>query len=147
MGGHWWFYIVPYQPDIARALLELREREFKAGRYNPVVRFPMSPVDRGSPSPGAQHSSIEQALVATGETGTRSILDISRIAPHPDFFVAAPLSESRLQELYGTAQPTREMAETDMEFSEDMERGQGVYVVLYKDGKPTEILFAGYSFD
>jgi hypothetical protein len=30
---------------------------------------------------------------------------------------------------------------------EDLQRGSGVYVVLYSGGKPHEIFFAGYSYD
>jgi hypothetical protein len=30
---------------------------------------------------------------------------------------------------------------------DDVERGTGVYVVLYDGATPTEICFAGYSFD
>ena len=37
MGAHPWFYVVPYQSDIRKAMLELREREFRAGRYNPAA--------------------------------------------------------------------------------------------------------------
>ena len=146
MGGHPWYYIVPYQSDINRALLDLREREFKAGRYNPAVSFPEFPVSEKSPSPGPQHGSIEQALEASGADGTRSILDISRIARQPEYFAAAPLADKVLIDFYDTTQPTREMVE-GLESTEDIKRGQGVYVVLYKDGVPNEILFAGYSFD
>jgi len=32
-------------------------------------------------------------------------------------------------------------------FFEEIERGTGVYVVLYDQGKPSEICFAGYSYD
>jgi hypothetical protein len=39
------------------------------------------------------------------------------------------------------------MVEQDMEFFEDVERGQGIYIILYREGQPDEILFAGYSFD
>ncbi len=46
-----------------------------------------------------------------------------------------------------TTQPTREMVEENMDFLEDVERGHGVYIILYQDGQPSEILFAGYSFD
>jgi hypothetical protein len=28
-----------------------------------------------------------------------------------------------------------------------MERGQAIYILLYDKGRPTEVLFAGYSFD
>jgi hypothetical protein len=34
-----------------------------------------------------------------------------------------------------------------MDFMEEVERGQGVYIILYRDGQPDEICFAGYSFD
>ena len=30
-----------------------------------------------------------------------------------------------------------------MDFFEDMERGQGIYLIAYKNGKPDEIFFAG----
>jgi hypothetical protein len=45
-----------------------------------------------------------------------------------------------------TMQPTRQML-SDMAFFEEVERGTGVYVVVYDQGKPSEICFAGYSFD
>ena len=32
-------------------------------------------------------------------------------------------------------------------FFEDVDRGQAVYFVLFKDGKPSEIFFAGMSYD
>jgi len=40
MGGHPYFYSVPYDPDENAALQRLRQREFFAGRYNPVIPFP-----------------------------------------------------------------------------------------------------------
>ena len=79
--------------------------------------------------------------------GTRSILDIQAIADEPDFSVAAPLAEEQLEELYGTPQPTRKMIEENMDFLEDVDRGHCVYALAYKDGKPDEVIFAGYSFD
>jgi hypothetical protein len=39
------------------------------------------------------------------------------------------------------------MVEENMDFLEDVERGHCVYVVVHKDGKPSALLFAGYSFD
>ncbi len=98
-------------------------------------------------APGAQHRSIAAALRASGEDGTRSILDIERVADERDNCVAAPLDEETLQELYGTTQPTRKMIEDNDEFTEDLERGHCVYTIAYKDGKPDEIFFTGYSFD
>jgi hypothetical protein len=40
MGGHPWWYLVPYEKDVAKSLEALRQREFKAGRYNPAEDFP-----------------------------------------------------------------------------------------------------------
>ena len=32
-------------------------------------------------------------------------------------------------------------------FTEELERGHCLYAIAYQDGKPDEILFAGYSYD
>jgi hypothetical protein len=146
MGGHAWFYYVPYQPDIDKALQELKQTEFAAGRYNPVIRFPEFPIGLESPSPGPRHSSIKAALRASMEDGTRSILDMNSVSESADYCAVCPLAQSELLRLYGTTQPTREMVK-GMQFLGDAERGQGMYIILYKEGMPSEILFAGYSFD
>ncbi len=49
MGGHPYWYFVPYSENPKVALEALREREFKAGRYNPVLPFielGADPLDR-----------------------------------------------------------------------------------------------------
>ena len=81
------------------------------------------------------------------EDVSRSILDLDHVSDDPDFCAAAPLPDDVLQDLYGTTQPTREMVEQNMDFLEDVERGQGVYIILYKDDQADEVFFAGYSFD
>jgi len=146
MGGHPWFYYVPYQPDIDKALQELKRTEFAAGRYNPVIPFLEFPVGPGSPSPGPRHPSIKAAIRASMEDGTRSILDMDTVSASPRYSAVCALPRSELLRLYGTAEPTHEMVE-ELMFLEDAERGQGIYIILYKDAKPSEILFAGYSFD
>lgn len=147
MGSSSYEYFVPYQPDINAALQALRQREFQAGRYNPVIPFPRFPVFANSAAPGPQHDTIEEALADTDADGTRSILDLFKISDEPDFFSACPLPDELLLDLYGTTQPTREMLDANMQFLEDIERGHGIYLVLYKDGQPDEIFFCGYSFD
>jgi hypothetical protein len=147
MGGHPWFYFVDYEPDINSALQRLREREFQAGRYNPVIDFPEFPVTSDSPAPGAEHDSIEEAFEEADADGTRSILDIMSISDTPDFCVAAPLHEEDLLSLFGTDKPTHEMIEESNELYDKLERGQGVYIIVYKNDQPSEIFFAGYSFD
>jgi hypothetical protein len=147
MGGHPYWYFVKYDPDINAALQALRQREFRAGRYNPVIPFPPFPVTNSSPAPGAGHASIDDAMDDADADGTRSILDISRVGAKPDYFTAYPLPESTLENLYGTRTPSRDIVEDDMEFAEDVERLQCAYIVLWKDGAPDEILFFGYSAD
>ena len=150
MGGHPWFYLVEYEPDIDAALRKLRRREFEAGRYNPAVDFPDFPVRPDSPAPGAQHDSIEEAFEDADADGTRSILDMERVSDTPDFGVVTPLAEEVLREVFGTTKPTREMVEGDGGydvFESIEERGQGVYFLVYEDDRPVGIYFAGYSFD
>ena len=148
MGGHPYWYFVGHQSDTQAALDDLRDREFKAGRYNPVIRFiEFNEPQFSQQTPGAQHESIEAAMEESAEDGTRSILDISRVGSESDYFTASPLTLETVEELYGTKQPTREMVDRNMGFMEEVERGKCVYLVLYEDGHPAEICFAGYSFD
>jgi hypothetical protein len=147
MGAEPYYYYVKYQDDIEAALQQLREREFQAGRYNPVIPHLSFPVGPNSPAPGAQHESIEEALEAADADGTRSILDLDHVSDSPDFSAVAPLTCEDLERFFGTEQPTRDMIEQSDELWESMERGQGVYLILYKDGQPNEIFFGGYSCD
>ena len=132
MGAEPWDYFVPYEQDVEVALNKLRQAEFEAGRY------------RGSEM---NPSTIEEAFANMGADGTGSILDITGVSELPDFSAVTPLPRETLEELFGTDKPTREMIQTNMDFYEDIERGQGVYIIAYKDGRPSEIFFAGYSFD
>jgi len=147
VGGHPWFYFVEYEPEINAALQKLRQREFEAGRYNPAVDFPDFPVNEQSHAPGAQHDSIDEAIEDADADGTRSILDMERVAEEADFNAVAPLTRATLLELFGTERPTREMVEASEELFDALERGQGVYIVVYEGERPSEIFFAGYSFD
>lgn len=147
MGAEPYWYFVPYEADVESALQKLRQREFMAGRYSPVIDFPEFPISASSPSPGAQHDSIEDARAEAAEEGTRSILDLDRVSDEPEICAVSPLEEALLEEHYGSVKPTREMVEEDLAFLEHLDRGEGRFVTLYKDGAPDEILFAGYSFD
>ena len=110
--------------------------------------FPVFPLTADSPAPGAQHDSIEEAIEEADADGTRSILDMERVAEEADYGAVAPMPREVLQDLFGTEQPTREMVEGSEELYDALERGQGVYVVVYDEGgRPSEIFFAGYSYD
>jgi len=146
MGAHPWLYQVPYDPDIGKALAELREREFRAGRYNPAEPFPKFPVDPRR-APGAKHPTIEAARQAAGASGTRSILDMLGISARPSPGAVTPLDEDDLMDVFATSTPTRDNLEDDEALFDMIERGQGVSFAIYENGLPSEICFAGYSYD
>ena len=149
MGAEPYWYFEKFDGDVDATLQALRQREFAAGRYNPVIpsMWQLFPIGPESPAPGAQHSSIQEAMEDSDADGTRSILDLDHVGDEPDFCTVVPLADDVLEALYGTTQPTRAMVEDNMDFLEDVERGQGVYIILYTNSQPDEICFAGYSFD
>ena len=147
MGAHPYWYVVDYKPDVESALQELREREFRAGRYNPVIPIPDFPIGPNSPSPGAQHATMAEAFEDADADGTRSIIDLERVSDEPELGTVTALADEQLQELFGTTRPSREMVERNDDLWENLDRGQGVYIILYKNDQPSELYFAGYSFD
>ena len=147
MGAHPYWYVTKYTPDPQVALDALRQREFRAGRYNPVMWMPPFPVCPNSPAPGARHRTIDDAIRAADADGTRSILDLDHVSDEPEPEAVTPLNEEFLEELYGTTRPTRQQVLDNMDFFEEVERGQGILITLYRDDRPDEYLFAGYSFD
>jgi hypothetical protein len=151
MGAHPYWYVVQYQPDANAALKALRQREFRAGRYNPVQVFPHFPVDANDPGPGAEHDSIEEAMEDADADGSRSILDLDGVSDEPETGSACRLDNETLTNLYGTTMPTRDQFDAGFfdlwEIEQLEERGQGVYFTLYQNDKPDALVFAGYSFD
>ena len=88
MGAHLWFYFVPYEPDINRALQALRKREFIAGRYHPAIMFPQFPVSEVDPRPSsAAYASIEEALEAEATALKRTRSETNRGSFQLDFQV------------------------------------------------------------
>lgn len=154
MGASPYFYLVDFETSISESLASLRSREFQAGRYNPVMPMPPFPVTEDSPSPGAGHDSIQDAMEDAEEEGTRSILDIESVSAscygenEYAFGTVSPLSDDMLQELFGTTQPTVQQIEENLfDIIGDIERGMGIYVIGYAGETPEKVLFAGYSYD
>lgn len=150
MGGHAYWYWVPYRDDMQAALDDLRKREFEAGRYNPVIPFlEFDEPAFSAQNPGKQHKTIKAAMKASEADGTRSILDIAELGEVSDHGVAGPVSEEDRVELFGSAKPTRKAIEENTEpLSDLVERGKAICIVAYDDaGAPTELFFLGYSYD
>ena len=167
MGGSGWSYFVPYQPDINKALQELRAKEFAKGNYFSAVEYMLSIYREGGYDPYTTHpryrfsdddlrrwlsspqpESVEDLIKIQGDGGTHSIIDIDGISSSPAFRTAAPLSEEELIECFGTDKPARSMVEDKADELQSLRRRwEGTYVIVYKDGLPDEIFFTGFSGD
>lgn len=131
MGGHPYRYVVDYDDDLQAALNRLRADVFRRGDYYGADQKPKSP---------------EAAVKAARETGTRSILDITKIQTKPDYCRAAPLTRDEMLRYFGPEEPSLAAVEGCEDFWMDLERGMARCVVVL-DGSAKKLLFAGYSFD
>jgi hypothetical protein len=125
MGATPWRYFVPFEASANAAFANLRKEVA-----------------------GAENWSPEDAMEDVEAAGSAPmLLNMMVISDSPGMCSICPLAPEKLQALFGTTQPTRGMIESNRRFYDDIERGQGVYIVAYRDGKPDEYFFAGYSFD
>ena len=111
-------------------------------------------VMRGSPAPRkptGQAKTIEEALEAQAESGTHSILDIAGVSSKPAFGHVRLFPPEKLVEFFGSHTPSHAQIEEAYDFGslEDFvsERWEGIYIIAYRDGSPSEIFFAGCSGD
>jgi len=117
----------------------LRERVFSNKEY----RAPFGNED-------FKPATIDELLAECAEEGSASILDCSELSDEYEMCKAAPVPLEDIKNGFGTDKPTREQVEStifDILEDADLERGAGAYVTCYKDGNPSEICFAGWSFD
>ncbi len=144
-----WDYFTPYHPNIEQALKELQERIFKNGEYE-------DPLQVGVTAGGVPYQtpqSIDELRERCGEQGTHSIIDIRQVSPEPIKYSISPLSADRVKELLGTDKPEltefendfEQAARDETELFDEGENWQGIYLTLYKDGKPSHIFFHGMS--
>jgi hypothetical protein len=155
MGATPWWYVVDYIPDINYVLQNLRQQEFQAGRYYPAISYEFFPItpEYTNPFPGAQHDSIEDAITDADADGTQSILDIREVSNDRSPGTTSPLESLELLHVFGTEFPNiDDIGDIDEENFPDeifdfIDRGESVYVLLYKDSVPKKILFVGYSYD
>ena len=126
MGAEPYQYIVPYQEDMNKVLSGLREKVFKEGNY------------RGSE---LNPSTMEEAVENMMADGTCSILDITRLSDEIEMECLAPLDNEALIEIFGTEKPTLEMVkENEFDIYGWIDRGEAVYITVYKDGKRIKFL-------
>ncbi len=173
MGASGWSYFVPYDPDPNRALEALRWKVFRAGDYAPPPKLKGVPTleefvppdpdiwnvpeelamwkqmhrDACRAAKGTAPDSPDAALRQSGTEGTHSIIDVRRVGKTAQA-ASGPLAPARLEELFGTRQPTRAMVKAKAA-AVQAARGRNActYVVVYRAGEPSELFFAGSSGD
>ena len=137
MGATAWKWFAPFGGDAESILDEARLAAFAARAYG-------KPYARGKPAV----KTIEELVSAFPEDGTCSVIDVSEIGDAPGVACAGPFPPDVLKEALGTVKPTRAVVEERMSaLYELLDRGWAAYVVCYAQGKPSEVLFLGYSFD
>ncbi|MBD2301774.1 hypothetical protein [Nostoc sp. FACHB-190] len=142
MGAEPWHYFVPYEENVNFTLQNLRQQEFKAGRFH---RSELNP------------STIKEALSNSPFDGTASILDMMEVSDHPQTCAVCPVPTDDLIRWFSTDKPTLQMVQSILveeeqpdaceEFWDSIGRGEGRYIIIYDEDEPFEIFFAGYSFD
>jgi hypothetical protein len=100
--------------------------------------------------PKRKPKTIEKLLEIQAESGTHSILDIVGISPEPKFGHIRPFPHEKLVEIFGSQTPSHREIEEAHSFGrlEDFaDKWEGIYVITYRDGLPSEIFFTGHSGD
>lgn len=90
----------------------------------------------------------KEALEAFDADGTASVLDLSGFVDEPEPGQCWQLTADQLEALFDTTKPTRAAVEDAADqLVEELGRGEALCLVAYANGKPSEVLFAGWSFD
>jgi hypothetical protein len=107
--------------------------------------------DLGPKKPKRKPKTIDDALEFQAESGTHSILDIVGISQEQKFGHIRPFPREKLVEFFGSETPGHAKIEEahDSGSFEDFvsEKWEGIYIIAYRDGSPSEIFFAGCSGD
>ena len=93
------------------------------------------------------YGSLEEALEATETDGTSTVLDLTRLGDEAESGQCWQLSEDDLQKHFGSATPTKAVVDEKVgTLLEQLEHGEALCVVAYANGRPAEVLFAGWSY-
>ena len=156
MGASGWYYFIPYKEDPEEALGDLKKREFSAGNY---VFLPLGWVyvrDKLKEAPEMEaklpktledlyHFLAEEELEFEG---THSILDIRGLDLLHNAFPGTNISEEHYRSVFKDLKPDRKkIIELGYPFMEYKGRFGCTFLTVYKDEKPVEYYFVGYSGD
>lgn len=109
--------------------------------FGPVPQARVRPLRKGE----AVSAGIAMLRMQAGESGTHSILDITRIGKRAGHATAFPLRPNLLLDTFDTTEPTRAQVDGFVPaFAEEL-HWQAVYFAVYRDGSPVEWAFVGSS--
>jgi hypothetical protein len=156
-----WHYFVPYQSDVNKALQDLRIDVFAQKAFYtdalPMREWLNRDRDRLSsemveviekriayfeaiPEP----ATIDELIENDNPRSTRSILDVDRVAPRPEYGAVAVMPDELAREIFGTHRPSRSQAEENFEHA-FRAIDANYFLLLYEGGSPSEIMFIGHS--
>ncbi|MEU4622346.1 hypothetical protein AB0G04_20565 [Actinoplanes sp. NPDC023801] len=148
MGASGWSYYVEYQPNLSKALAELRTRVFEDGDYWWAEPYEFGESAKSFPNRPRTEDELWSSE-SVQESGTHSILDMRemvRPGEQPTFGTVEPVSEAEALQCAGVTRLTRAHVAQLQELM--LERWLGRCAVLHDDaGQPSEIYFWGYSGD
>lgn len=143
------------EPDTLRLMEALRTGTLdslpEVQEWNALARQAFGSVPqcppRQSRKQGSKASQIAMLLLQAGESGTHSILDITRVGKRPAHATAFPLRPEVLLSTFATTEPARAQVEaTELAFAEEL-HWRAAYFAVYRDGLPEEWAFVGSSGD
>lgn len=169
MGADGWTYFVPYQEDLEQAMRDLQQDLFQQGEYwlfdysdltletflSPDYKEWMGAEEIEANRALLQHlqngpkpQTIDELREWQGAEGCGSILDMRFIGARGTPDTIALLTPTEREALYGTLQPTHEQIDNGGQgYFDYCERGEGIAIIVYRDGVPDEMFFAGISGD
>jgi hypothetical protein len=163
MGASGWHYLAPYDDDVERALQQLRRDVLARGdflrQYSGFggLRLPLwmrllaGVLGLASAAKRRRLMKLgdpDAAAEAAGEGGTHSVIDLVGTSRVRTTGYATRAPARVLEQIYGTATPTRADVERHAgDLDEQLDRGEAYYVVVYRDGRPDELYFEGNSGD
>jgi hypothetical protein len=152
MGSHPWKTVTAYDPDVVAALRRAQADVFARGEYGftymmknmyAAMNMPVPPLP-----PQQTARSIDEAREIAAESGTCSVLDVYEVGDAPGPGVAGPIPPERVRDVVGVDRPSLSELEASLdEFYEALDRGSAAYFVCHENGRPSQYLFIGMSFD
>jgi hypothetical protein len=135
MGKEMYDALVSYCGSVEQSLAAAQRETFESGDYE-------------DPELG-EDLELEFLIGLAPDVETYSVLDVRGVSAQPRESYTAPFSSTELESHLGTSQPTADQLDEhdDLEDLWTGERGYCRHIVLFRDGRPDQVYFWGWSYD